>query len=227
MFKVNEHRLYKENDEPVEFLLSPNHGDEIDPRYIILHYTDTLSFTSPLYWLRNPASKVSAHLLVGRDGRVVQLVPFNLAAWHAGRSRWKGLVGMNSYSIGIEMVNVPNTPYTQEQVDTVANICKALLEAYDIEDIIGHEDVAPGRKFDPGKEWKMDEFKKKLGFEPILMRGSQGEDVIVLQNKLTEMNLYSGKIDGDFGPMTEKAVKKYQQMMNQEQTGKIKLSELT
>jgi len=73
----------------------------------------------------------------------------------------------------------------------------------------------------------MDEFKKKLGFEPILMRGSQGEDVIVLQNKLKEMNLYSGKIDGDFGPMTEKAVKKYQQMMNQEQTGKIKLSELT
>jgi len=107
--KVNEHRLYDDHGSHVAFRESPNHGGALDPRYLVIHYTAGRSADGAASWLCNPKAKASAHLVIGRDGSIVQLVPFNVVAWHAGASAWqdgrKRLVGLNRHSIGIELDN--------------------------------------------------------------------------------------------------------------------------
>jgi N-acetylmuramoyl-L-alanine amidase len=87
---------------------SPNHSGTFSnelPDTIVIHYTAGNSLASSVSWLKNPQAKASAHTVVGKTGDIVQLVPFNIKAWHAGRSHWKGRSGMNHYSIGIEIDN--------------------------------------------------------------------------------------------------------------------------
>ncbi len=97
--------------------------------------------------------RVSAHLLVRRDGEVVQFVSLNDRAWHAGRSSWQGREACNDYSIGIECEGGDEIPYTEQQYATLRGLLPLLLAAYPAitrERIVGHSDVAPGRKTDPG-----------------------------------------------------------------------------
>ncbi len=96
--------------------------------------------------------KVSAHLLIRRDGEVVQFVSFKQRAWHAGKSSWQGRDACNDYSIGIECEGADEVPYEDAQYATLRRLLPILLEAYAIprERIVGHSDVAPGRKTDPG-----------------------------------------------------------------------------
>ena len=84
---------------------SPNKSGPIQPRFIVQHYTAGYTASGAISWLNNPASSASAHVVVDYDGRVTQLVPFNIKAWHAGPSSYDGYNGMNNYSIGIEIVN--------------------------------------------------------------------------------------------------------------------------
>ena len=97
--------------------------------------------------------RVSAHLLIRRDGEVVQFVSFNERAWHAGRSSWQGREACNDYSIGIECEGTDEVPYTAEQYAALRRLLPMLLETYPAitpDRIVGHSDVAPGRKTDPG-----------------------------------------------------------------------------
>jgi N-acetyl-anhydromuramoyl-L-alanine amidase len=97
--------------------------------------------------------RVSAHLLVRRDGEVVQFVPFSHRAWHAGRSNWQGRDACNDYSIGIECEGTDEVPYTGEQYARLRELLPMLLAGYPAiskDRIVGHSDVAPGRKTDPG-----------------------------------------------------------------------------
>ena len=97
--------------------------------------------------------RVSAHLLLRRDGHVVQFVPFHQRAWHAGRSSWQGREACNDYSIGIECEGTDELPYTGEQYARLRELLPILLAAYPAitpQRIVGHSDVAPGRKTDPG-----------------------------------------------------------------------------
>lgn len=88
------------------FKASPNVGGKLVPEYIVLHDTASgLNDSSPISWLTDPISKVSAHVVIGRDGKITQLVPFNVKAWHAGQSIWAGRPLLNGFSIGIEIVN--------------------------------------------------------------------------------------------------------------------------
>lgn len=87
------------------FATSPHTGKVISPSLLVLHYTAGSSAASTVAWFRNPRSRVSAHLVIGRDGSITQLVPFNHEAWHAGRSSWGSLSGLNRHSIGIELDN--------------------------------------------------------------------------------------------------------------------------
>lgn len=109
MITIKKHILNTDdNTIPVSFDASPNHSDAFSdglPDTIVMHYTAGSSLESSVNWLKNPASKASAHLIIGKKGEIVQLVPFNLKAWHAGISEWKGRSGLNRYSIGIEMDN--------------------------------------------------------------------------------------------------------------------------
>lgn len=97
--------------------------------------------------------RVSAHLLIRRDGEVVQFVPFHQRAWHAGVSQYRGREACNDFSIGIELEGTDELPYTPAQYAATAGAIRALLHAYpklSREQVVGHSDIAPGRKTDPG-----------------------------------------------------------------------------
>lgn len=103
--------------------------------------------------------RVSSHLLINRDGKIVQYVPFDKRAWHAGQSSYEGRERCNDYSIGIELEGTETLPYTEEQYLQLANAVKTLLKNYpglSSERITGHSDIAPGRKTDPGEsfDWR-------------------------------------------------------------------------
>jgi N-acetylmuramoyl-L-alanine amidase len=150
VYEIIDHYLYRDG-ELVDQRPSPNHGRAITPRLVVIHYTGDNSCEGALSWLCAAQSGVSSHLVVDKDGTVYQLLPFHVAAWHAGRSEYNGEPGVNSFSVGIENVGIGDS-FTDEQYEANRGIIAALFNYYPIEDVKGHEDVAipPGRKTDPG-----------------------------------------------------------------------------
>jgi N-acetylmuramoyl-L-alanine amidase len=138
---------------------SPNY-DVRRPVLVVVHFTEEDSVEQALHTLRNANSggKVSAHYLVGKDGKIYQLVPDELRAWQAGAGRWGTITDVNSASIGIEIDNDGHTPYPDAQIDSVIALLGDLCKRWRIPptQVIGHADLAPGRKPDPGKlfPWK-------------------------------------------------------------------------
>ena len=107
--------------------------------------------------------EVSSHLLIERDGRLTQFVPFNMRAWHAGKSCFEGRDGCNDFSIGIEMEGADDVPYTDVQYDVLNTVIMSLQMAYPglyKNQIVGHSDIAPGRKTDPGPAFDWDRLQQ-------------------------------------------------------------------
>jgi AmpD protein len=116
-------------------------------------FTNSLPGHEHPYFATVAGLRVSAHALVRRDGSVVQYVPFHRRAWHAGTSQWRGRERCNDFSIGIELEGTDATPYAPGQYGTLARIVVELCRAYptlSADAVVGHSDVAPGRKSDPG-----------------------------------------------------------------------------
>jgi N-acetylmuramoyl-L-alanine amidase len=139
---------------------SPNFGprpSDVPLDMIVLHYTDMLNAKEALARLCNPISEVSAHFLIGKDGALYQLVDPKYRAWHAGLGSWGGEKDINSRSIGIEMDNLGHTfgpePFPIPQINTLSDLLTELIQTYGIpaHRIVGHSDVAPLRKQDPGE----------------------------------------------------------------------------
>jgi len=103
--KIEKHFLVPEDGDNVTIEISPNQSSPMSPIYLIMHYTAGTTLEGAVNWFKKDEARASAHLVIGRDGKIVQMVPFNKKAWHAGRSAWGNLEGMNQYSIGIELVN--------------------------------------------------------------------------------------------------------------------------
>lgn len=124
---------------------------------LILHYTGMRTGEEALARLRDPAAKVSSHYLVEEDGRVFALVPEARRAWHAGLSFWRGHVGLNDRSIGIELVNPGHEwgyrPFPDAQIEGLIALCHGILSRHPIppRNVVAHSDVAPARKSDPGE----------------------------------------------------------------------------
>jgi N-acetylmuramoyl-L-alanine amidase len=124
---------------------------------LILHYTGMPTAAAALDRLCDPEAKVSAHYLVDEDGGVVQLVPEERRAWHAGVSNWQGRACLNDCSIGIELVNPGHEwgyrPFPEAQYDACIELCRAILARWQIPParVLAHSDVAPARKQDPGE----------------------------------------------------------------------------
>jgi N-acetylmuramoyl-L-alanine amidase len=143
---------------------SPNHDDRdgaaIDT--LVLHYTGMPSGAAAIDRLCDPAAKVSAHYTVDEDGTVYAHVPEARRAWHAGVSHWAGAANINSRSIGIELVNPGHEfgyrPFSEAQVAALTTLCHSVLLRHPIPSwrVLGHSDVAPARKDDPGElfAWK-------------------------------------------------------------------------
>ncbi|HVN44901.1 MAG TPA: 1,6-anhydro-N-acetylmuramyl-L-alanine amidase AmpD [Steroidobacteraceae bacterium] len=121
-------------------------------------FTGTLPADAHPYFQGIAAQRVSAHVLIRRDGEIVQYVPFGERAWHAGQSAWRGRNACNDFSIGVELEGTDDTAYTEAQYRSLAGLIAALLATYPSlgrDAIAGHSEVAPGRKTDPGPsfEW--------------------------------------------------------------------------
>jgi N-acetyl-anhydromuramoyl-L-alanine amidase len=111
------------------------------------------------------AARVSAHALIRRDGEIVQYVPFGERAWHAGPSQYCGRAACNDFSIGIELEGTDELAYEPAQYDSAAALIRALLATYrslSVDRIVGHSDIAPGRKTDPGKAFDWSRLRSAL-----------------------------------------------------------------
>jgi len=182
--KVINHFLFGDDGKQIPYKPSPNHGGIKIPQYLIIHYDGSSNATGAISWMLSPTSKVSAELHITRDGKVTQLVPFNIIAWHAGKSEWKGLTGLNSHSIGIELQNSGNQEYTDIQMKVLVAVGKALFEAYQLKDTMGHRDISPGRKIDPGDQFPMEWFKKQIGLIE--------ENMVEVAKTSADLNLRTG-----------------------------------
>jgi N-acetylmuramoyl-L-alanine amidase len=141
-----------------------------DINLIVVHYTGMQSKIESIKRLSSPKHKVSCHYLIDRKGQILKMVDDNKAAWHAGKSKWKNYKNLNKSSIGIELVNKGHEfgyeKFTISQVNNLIKLCQNLKKKYKIKNsnIVGHSDIAPLRKQDPGEKfpWKKLQ-KKKIG----------------------------------------------------------------
>ncbi|MGP0058618.1 MAG: N-acetylmuramoyl-L-alanine amidase, partial [Beijerinckiaceae bacterium] len=177
---------------------SPNHGARLGlaPDAIILHYTGMASAEAALARLCDPSAQVSSHYLIFENGRVHQLVPETRRAWHTGTSFWAGERDMNSASIGIELANggadFGAPPFAQAQIEAAIALCRDIIARRKMppQRVLGHSDIAPFRKIDPGEAFPWARLAKAgighyveptlIGDDRPLMRGSSGAEVEAL-----------------------------------------------
>lgn len=117
---------------------------------IIDLFTNCLDPDAHSYFREINGLRVSAHFLVRRDGELIQFVPCSLRAWHAGASNWMGRENCNNFSIGVELEGCDQRPFEDAQYLTLNQLLAELGQCYAIEGVVGHSDIAPGRKTDPG-----------------------------------------------------------------------------
>ena len=164
-------------------------------KFIIIHYTGMQSEIESINRLKNIKSRVSCHYFINRKGLIVQMVKDNQVAWHAGKSKWKNFKNLNENSIGIELVNKGHefgySNFKKKQLISLTNICKFLIKKYKIKkkNILGHSDIAPTRKVDPGEKFPWKNFaKKNIGIwhqcKPGLLKKLRKAKIIKKEDKI-------------------------------------------
>jgi N-acetyl-anhydromuramoyl-L-alanine amidase len=146
------------------------HGISLPPNefggpWIDRLFTGTLDWDVHPYFRQIEGLRASSHVLIGRDGQLTQYVPFGERAWHAGVSQYRTRSGCNDFSIGVELEGADDIPYTDEQYAHLVELIAALIAAYPslaAEHIVGHCDVAPGRKSDPGPSFEWPRLRAQL-----------------------------------------------------------------
>jgi N-acetylmuramoyl-L-alanine amidase len=194
------------------------------PDMVVLHYTGMPTGEAALERLRDPQAKVSAHYLVEEDGRIFRLVAEERRAWHAGVSFWRGERDINAASIGIEIVNPGHEwgyrAFPDAQIESVLSLLEGIRDRWTVPDgrILGHSDVAPARKEDPGElfPWKrLAEAGHGLWFEPEappgapLTIGDEGPGVFILQAGLHRLG-YEPLPSGTYDAETATVVRAFQ-----------------
>jgi len=132
---------------------------EFNNPYIEQFFTNQLDFNAHPYFKTIQDLQVSAHLLIKRDGSIIQFIPFDKCAWHAGESSFNGKHNCNDFSIGIELEGTDNLNYEAVQYQSLKTTLKHLKNYYSVQNIVGHSDIAPGRKTDPGEAFNWGEIK--------------------------------------------------------------------
>lgn len=210
--------------EIVKRIKSPNFISLAEPRkinYIIIHFTE-VELTKAIDLLTTKKGGVSCHYLINKNGDIDQLVDEKNIALHAGRSSWKNDHEINDTSIGIEIDNSGSEKFTQSQMNSVIGICKELSSKYNIprENILGHSDIAPSRKIDPGIyfDWKLllednlgMAFSKPTDVSSNIMHnfGYVGNQIAKLQTKLSKLG-YRIYVTGVFDQQTNEVVRAFQ-----------------
>lgn len=210
------------------FVQSPNWNERKRPiRMVVLHYTGMQSAEEALERMCDPAAEVSAHYMIDEEGIVTSLVSEENRAWHAGRSYWRGESDVNSASIGIELVNPGHEwgyrPFPEAQMDALLPLLADILERHDIPraNVVGHSDIAPARKQDPGElfDWgrlgdlglaleipaaRMNLFydnpgKFYLALERFGYDITDGRAAVIAFQRRWRPGLIDGEIDGEIG----------------------------
>ena len=164
-------------------------------KYLIFHYTGMRSDKSAIKKLTDVNSMVSCHYYINKKGQIIQMVPDLYVAWHAGKSFWKNDKNLNKNSIGIEISNPGHDhgykKFTEKQIETLINLSKKLIKNYSIKrkNILGHSDIAPDRKKDPGEKfpWK-DLAKSKVSQWHNLDEKKLKRERLILLNLIEENN---------------------------------------
>ncbi len=189
--------LERDENSGIEIVGTGHHGGPIVPIYLVIHYTAGSSGESSVSHFMQPDAKASAHVVIDRSGKIWQLVPFRISAWHAGISAWAGRQSLNGFSIGIELDNAgrltrfgssyqawfgrtyPESQvvharhkneavdaywhaYTEAQLLRLLELSRLLVSTYRLIDVVGHDDIAPGRKSDPGPAFAIGSFRAAL-----------------------------------------------------------------
>lgn len=227
MWTINKGILHRDGA-PTEQIISKNSGGKFakTPKIVVIHFTAGGSARSSAEWFRHPQnSSSSAHVVIERDGAVIQCVRFDTVAWHAGRSNWRGLIGLNSHSIGLELANwgylrpagggwvtssgksvaepficahrngnpdgsncpIGWEPYPDEQIEATRRLVEVLIATYGINEIVGHDDISPVRKSDPGPAFDMARFRTRL----LDSRSDDGDNIGTVASP-TGLNLRQG-----------------------------------
>jgi len=153
-----------------KIIQSPNYSNKTrrfnSIKFLIIHYTGMQSMRASILRLLSLKSKVSCHYLINRNGKIVQMVEDNKVAWHAGKSKWKNYKNLNNNSIGIELVNKGHKlgyqNFPQKQIRSLIKLIFVLKKKYKIKpyNILGHSDIAPLRKIDPGEKFPWSQLNK-------------------------------------------------------------------
>jgi len=218
---------------------SPNFNarpDGVSPDMLVLHYTGMETCAASLERLCAPEAEVSCHYAVDLDGSIIQMVDENDRAWHAGASGWCGVSDNNGRSIGIEIQNKGHEfgyhEFPAIQMDAVIALCHDILSRHAIpaRNIVGHSDIAPGRKLDPGErfDWKLlheNGIGHWVAFPPIVsgqffQPGDEGEPVAALQAMFGVYG-YDIAITGTFDTSMQGVVRAFQQHWRQAKTDGI------
>ncbi|MDX5594022.1 N-acetylmuramoyl-L-alanine amidase [Pseudovibrio sp. SPO723] len=212
---------------PAQLKPSPNHNERAMPvDMLVLHYTGMPDHDEALARLCDPRSEVSAHYVVMEDGSIYQCVPEGRRAWHAGKAWWKGETDINSCSIGIEIANVGHDgglpEYPEAQIEALIGLCKDILSRHDIPParVLGHSDVAPDRKIDPGEKFPWERlYNESIGhfvaekMQPqssgFFQRGDEGAPIEAIQ-ALLGLYGYHIRQSGVFDQKTYQAVVAFQ-----------------
>jgi N-acetylmuramoyl-L-alanine amidase len=195
------------------------------PDMLILHYTGMESCDGALDWLTREESKVSAHYLIDDAGRITQIVPEEMRAWHAGQSHWAGETDLNSCSIGIEIHNPGHdfdySDFPEVQMQAVEALCLDILGRHVIPParVLAHSDIAPGRKRDPGERFDWARLARAgvgLWVEPAALQddagfgqGDESEAVAELQRGLQAFG-YGVEVTSTYGKGLEQVVEAFQ-----------------
>jgi len=166
-------------------------------KFIVIHYTGMQSEGVSIKRLTSKKSQVSSHYLINREGQIIKMVDEKNIAWHAGKSKWKNFISLNNQSIGVELVNKGHKfgyeNFSKKQISKLILLCKTLIKKYKIkkENILGHSDIAPLRKIDPGEKFPWKHLsKKKIGYWYNISRLKNHNFNKVNLRKLFFMNLY-------------------------------------
>ena len=135
-------------------------GDEIERLF-----TNRLDPAGHPYFAQLAGLRVSAHLLLRRNGELIQFVPLHARAWHAGESSWRGRSRCNDFSVGVELEGSDDDAYADAQYDGLIELTRALQRALPLRDVAAHSDIAPGRKTDPGERFDWTRFLSALARE--------------------------------------------------------------
>lgn len=156
--------VHKTHNPLATWMPSPNHNERA-PFLIVIHFTQESSLQQALHTLRthNGEGRVSAHYLIGKDGRIYQLVADNERAWHAGEGRWGTITDVNSAALGIELDNTGDEAFPPEQIQSLIRLLGDLTSQWHIprSQVIGHEDLAPTRRSDPGEYFPWQELASR------------------------------------------------------------------